>query len=228
MAEDYVEISIPRKWIVGFWAAGAVVGFGAAFAIGPLVAWLLDAAGGAPAPLRLAAWLPLIWAIPALTIVGLCVGVWVAWGWQKENGLIRVARSGVTVLRSEYSRHVDRTRIDSVFTDGDDLVMTDGRTHELLRIKTDGVLISRLKLAFKEYCYPWQGTADPYEDDYVTWIDGDGQLEECAEELMRTRQRARADKRAGAAEDARDDLQHLGVVVRDRKETQQYRFALRR
>ena len=73
MAENTVNVSIPRRWIVGMHAAGALLGFGAAFVIGPLVTWLLGLAGDAPGPLRLAAGLPLVWAIPVLTLAGLGV-----------------------------------------------------------------------------------------------------------------------------------------------------------
>lgn len=43
------------------------------------------------------------------------------------------------------------------------------------------------------------------------------------DDLLRTRQRALTDKRMGAADDARDELRSLGVVVRDRDHKQQYR-----
>lgn len=74
MAENSINVSIPRRWIVGMHVSGALLGFGAAFVIGPLVTWLLGFAGDAPGPLRLAAGLPLVWAIPVLTLVGLGVG----------------------------------------------------------------------------------------------------------------------------------------------------------
>lgn len=58
MAENSINVSIPRRWIVGMHVSGALLGFGAAFVIGPLVTWLLGFAGDAPGPLRLAAGLP--------------------------------------------------------------------------------------------------------------------------------------------------------------------------
>lgn len=58
MTENHVAIAIPTRWIVGVRIAGAVLGFGAAFVIGPIVNWLLGLAGDAPGPLRLAAGLP--------------------------------------------------------------------------------------------------------------------------------------------------------------------------
>lgn len=74
--------------------AGAALGFGAAFVIGPVVTWLLGLVGDAPGPLRLAAALPLEWSVPVLTLAGLCVGIWLAHEWQKENGSLTVASEG--------------------------------------------------------------------------------------------------------------------------------------
>lgn len=65
MTENETTITIPRRWIVGFCVAGAVVGFGAAFAVGPFVEWLLSLAGDAPGPLRIAARLPLVGRSPS-------------------------------------------------------------------------------------------------------------------------------------------------------------------
>lgn len=76
MTENETTITIPRRWIVGFCVAGAVVGFGAALAVGPFVEWLLSLAGDAPGPLRIAARLPLVWAIPVFTLLGSAVGFW--------------------------------------------------------------------------------------------------------------------------------------------------------
>lgn len=223
MAENSINVSIPRRWIVGIHVSGAVLGFGAAFVIGPLVTWLLGFVGDAPGPLRLAAGLPLVWAIPVLTLVGLGVGAWFSRVWQKENGTIAITSEGVTVHRAGSSRHVARGRIGGVFTDSRDLVVIDSASNELLRVPTDKVLVHRLHAAFEHFAYPWQGTRDPRDHTFETWIDGSGSLDDRAHDLLRTRQRALADKRPGAAEDARDELRDLGIAVRDRHDTQQYR-----
>ncbi|MGI5996377.1 MAG: YqeB family protein [Saccharomonospora viridis] len=223
MAENTVNVSIPRRWIVGMHAAGALLGFGAAFVIGPLVTWLLGLAGDAPGPLRLAAGLPLVWAIPVLTLAGLGVGFWFAKEWQKENGTITITPEGVTVHRAGSNRYVARERIGGVFTDGRDLIVTDSATNELLRVNTDKVLVDRLRDAFERFDYPWQGTRDPHDHAFATWVDGSGLLDARTHDLLRARQRALADKRPGAAEDARDELRNLGIAVRDRHGAQQYR-----
>lgn len=223
MAENHVAIAIPTRWIVGVRIASAVLGFGAAFVIGPIVDWLLGLAGDAPGPLRLAAGLPLVWAIPVLTIAGVGLGFWITREWQRENGIITVSPEGVTVQRGGTGSHVARDRIHEVFSDGRDLILADKQTSELLRVKTDRILLTRLCQAFEGLGYPWQGTTDPHEHAFETWVDGNGQLNGRAQDLLRARQRALADKRSGAAEDVRDDLRDLGIVVRDRNDAQQYR-----
>ena len=225
MTENSIDVSIPRPWLVGLAAVGAVLGFGAAFVVGPLVSWLVGLIGDAPGPLRLAAALPLVWAIPVLTLVGLFLGSWCAREWQQSNGAITIAPDGVTVRRVEGNHHVVRERLGAVFTDKDELVFTDSATNELLRFQTDGVLVDRLRDAFERFDYPWRGTEDPHDQAFATWVDGGGPLDARTHDLLRARQRAMADKRPGAAADARDELGQLGIVVRDRGEAQQYRVA---
>lgn len=223
MTENETTITIPRRWIVGFCIAGAVVGFGAAFAVGPLVGWLLSLAGDAPGPLRIAARLPLAWAIPVLTLLGAAVGFWITHEWRKEVSVVAVSASGVAIESGGIRQYIDRDRIGGVFTDGKDLVVTDSQTNELSRSRTDTVLVGRLQHAFEQHGYHWQGSSDPYESAYVTWTDGGGGVGRRVDDLLRTRHRALADKRMGVAEEARDELRSLGVVVRDRDHKQQYR-----
>jgi len=228
MDEKGVTVAIPMRWIVGFGVVGLALGFGSAFVVGPLVNWLLGLIGDAPGPLRLAATLPMEWAIPVLALLGLCLGVWVGREWRRENGETTVSAEGVTVRRGGAGHHVPRAQISGVFTDGYELILVSQSTNELLRTATDQILIGRLQQAFEGLGYLWQGTADPHENDFVTWIDGKGSLDDRAHLLLRVRQRARTDKQSGAADGARDDLRDLGIVVRDRDDAQQYRLASRR
>lgn len=223
MTEISRTVTIPRPWIIGLHVAGAVLGFGAAFIVGPLVSWLLGLIGDAPGPLRLAAALPLVWAIPVLTLAVLFLGSWCARDWRQANGAITITRDGVTVRRAAGNHYLPRERLSGVFTDGRDLVFTDSATNELLRLRSDEVLVVRLRDAFEEFDYPWQGAQDPCDQAFAVWVDGGGQLDARTHDLLRARQRALADKRPGAAEDARDELGQLGVVVRDRDDAQQYR-----
>lgn len=82
MAENEVTVAIPMPWMIGFGIAGAGLGFGSAFVVGPLVNWLLGLIGDVPGPMRLAAALPVEWAIPVLTVAGVCLGALVGRQWQ--------------------------------------------------------------------------------------------------------------------------------------------------
>ncbi|MBA0127230.1 hypothetical protein H0B56_16890 [Haloechinothrix sp. YIM 98757] len=223
MAESRTTITLPKAWVAGICLAGAALGFGAAFLVHPLVDWLLSQVGDAPGPLRLAAGLPLTWAIPVLTLAGLGLGVWVVREWRKDMGLVEVSDDSVTMQRAGANRRIDREWIGGVFTDGHDLVITDHRGGEVSRTRTDGVLAKRLRQAFEGFGYPWQGSTDPYESAYVTWVDGSDDVDSRVHDLLRTRRRALADKRTGAADDALDELRALGIAVRDRDNEQQYR-----
>lgn len=223
MNEDKATVTIPRRWIAGICLAGAAVGIGAAFMVGPVVDWLLSLAGDAPGPLRIAARLPLAWAIPILAVLGLAVGLMIAHEWRTEVGTVTVTARGVTIENSTARQHVDGERVGGVFTDGKDLVITDPKTNELSRSKTDVVLVSRLRRAFERFDYPWQGNEDPYERSYTSWIDGAAGVDDRINDLLRARSRALADEQSGAAAEARDELRSLGIAVRDRDGGQQYR-----
>ncbi|RCV55888.1 hypothetical protein DEF23_00630 [Marinitenerispora sediminis] len=213
----------PRAWRCLVLSAGAVLGFGAAFVVGPVVDGLVRVADGAPAPLRIAAQLPLGWAVPVLTITGLVLGAWIVREWERENPVVTVGGEEVVVRRAGVSLRVGRGLVDGVFTDGHDLVLVDRETVELVRVHADRVLVSGLRQAFQRFGYPWRGEADPHEAAFAAWVDRDPALGEQAHALLRARHRALADKQAGAADDARDALRDLGVAVRDRRGGQQYR-----
>ncbi|MBD0420223.1 hypothetical protein H0H10_13795 [Streptomyces sp. TRM S81-3] len=221
--EPSVTVRLPQAWLWAVILGGAAIGLGAAFAVGPLADWLISRFDGAPGPLRLAAALPLVWAIPVLTLVGGVAGALVAGTWHDENPVIEVGADSVVVHDATGGRHVERARIAEVFTDGRELVLrdTDGREH--VRTRVDSGLAGRLQSAFEQQDYPWRGTVDPHEADYTTWVDNVPGLDERAHALLRKRQRALADNRTGAADEAHEELRALGISVRNRGKVQQYR-----
>lgn len=226
MTEDTdggVSVTVPNSWMAGFAVAGAAVGLGAAFVVGPFVSWLVGLIDDAPGPLRVAAALPLEAAIPLLCLVGMCIGIAAAWKWRKDVGITKISPEGVTVRRDGEHQYIDRGQISGAFIDGHDLVLTNRHTVELLRSKNDQTLAGRLQAAFERFDYPWHGISDPNEDEYATWVDGKGPLDARAHDLLRARQRALRDARPGAADNARDELRARGISVRDRREGQQYR-----
>ncbi|MFF4953248.1 YqeB family protein [Streptomyces chattanoogensis] len=223
--EPPVTVRLPQVWLWAVILGGAALGLGAAFAVGPLTDWMIGLFDGAPGPLRLAAALPLGWAVPVLTLVGGVIGAFVAGTWHEENPVIEVGADSVVVHDATGGRHVERARVAEVFTDGRELVLRDADGREHVRARVDRGLEGRLQSAFEQHGYPWRGTVDPHEADYTTWVDNGPDLDERAHALLRMRQRALADDRAGAADEAREDLRTLGISVRDRGKAQQYRKA---
>ncbi|WP_458860093.1 CysS/YqeB C-terminal domain-containing protein [Parenemella sanctibonifatiensis] len=67
------------------------------------------------------------------------------------------------------------------------------------------------------------GTGDPREGQYATWVEGDPELPEAVQALLAARRRAGEDKRRCRAEELAGQLAGGGVVVRDRRGTQQVR-----
>ncbi|WP_029089401.1 YqeB family protein [Brevibacterium album] len=220
---DATVVKLPGSWVTGFALTGAAVGLGAAFVVRPVLGWLLGLVGDAPAPLRLAALLPLPWAIGVLTLAGLVGGWLIASIWGEGLGEVEVRADGVAVRRKGGNRFVPRAGIAEAYADKDELVLADPEGRELLRTPTDSMLHARLGAALTAQGIAWRGARDPREAEYREWVEGDGALDPEAEKLLRTRAYALQDKRKGAAAEAREALLGRGVVVRDRDGDQQYR-----
>ncbi len=218
---DAVTVTLDRRFAPAFVVVGAALGLGAAFAVGPLVDWLLDTVDGAPAPLRLIDQLPLGWAVALLTVAGAIAGLLVFAVWGDEVGEVTVDAERVVIAGTKASTSFTREEIAQIFLDKDELVLLDARSRELSRTPSDGAVAGRLAAALERFDYPWAGTSDPHE--FTPWVDRSPDLDARAHELLRRRRRALADGRTGTAEEARDELLELGVVVRDRGGRQQYR-----
>ncbi|MCX4985453.1 hypothetical protein [Streptomyces sp. NBC_00572] len=221
--EPPVTVRLPEAWLWGVILVGAGLGAGAAFAVGPVADWIIRIFDGVPGPLKLAAALPLVWAVPALTLAGALAGAWVAGVWRAENPVVEVGADSIVVHDGGGGRHVERARLAEVFTDGHDLVLRGADGGEHVRTRVDSGLAGRLRSAFEQHGYPWSGTVEPHESAYTVWVDGTPDLDESTHALLRKRRRAIADDRTGAADEAREELQARGISVRDRGKAQQYR-----
>lgn len=221
MPDAGVTVTLDRRFAPAFITVGAAVGLGVAFAVGPVVAWLLEMVDGAPAPLRLLDQLPLGWAIALLVLAGALAGWYVFLGWGREVGEVTVDAQRVVIAGSTGSVSFARAEIADIFLDKDELVLLDARSRELSRTTSDSAVAHRLAAAFEQFDYPWRGTGDPHE--FSAWVDRSPDLDAPAHELLRRRRRALADGRTGVAEEARDELLDLGIVVRDRGGRQEYR-----
>ncbi|MER7016315.1 hypothetical protein ABT324_33230, partial [Saccharopolyspora sp. NPDC000359] len=163
------------------------------------------------------------WAVPVLTAVGLLAGAWLAAEARKEALELTVDPAGVRLKQQGTERYVRRDQVGAVFQDGKDLVILDASTRQLARHKSSDLSKSQVRAAFEHCGYPWAGDADPHEHEFRTWLDGHPDLDDRTNGLLRARSRALTDKQHGAAADLADQLQAIGIVLRDREGTQQYR-----
>lgn len=221
MSDTAVTVTLDRRLAAAFVVVGAALGLGAALAVGPVVEWMLDTVDGAPAPLRLVDQLPLGWAVALLTLAGGVAGLLLFAVWEDEVSQVTVSTERIVVTRGKASTTFARQEIAQIFLDRDDLVLLDARSRELLRTSSDSAVAARLGAALERFGYPWAGTGDPHE--FTTWVDRSPDLDTRAHELLRRRRRALDDGRSGAAEEAREELLELGLVVRDRDGRQQFR-----
>lgn len=218
-------VAIRTRWTAIFPLVGAIIGLIAAFIIGPVVAWLLNLIGDAPGPMRLAALLPLAWAIPVLMVIGAVVGFIFLAQWHEEAGRVLIDARGITVDRKHGRQLVTRDNIREVFTDGHDLVILGVAGRELLRTAIDDELATQLAAPLGQYSYPYLGVRDPREDDFVVWVDGEEALEAESETLLRDRHRAKLDEKPGRMQELTELLAQRDIAVRDRNDEQQYRVA---
>lgn len=222
---DTTTVAVPQKYTVIFAAGGAAIGLVAAFIVGPVVSWLLGLIGDAPGPLRLAAELPFVWAVPVLTIIGAAAGFLIAASWAEDAGTIDVAEGGITVHTKNVDRFIGSDDIAVVAQAGKkELVILDDRERELFRGGLEEEMAPGLRAALKEHGLPELTASDPFDAAFTTWVDGDSRLGQEAESLLRARRRALADEKQGAAEEALDSLRALDVMVRDRDGRQEYRI----
>lgn len=216
-------VTVPAWYLPAFTVVGAVLGAVVAFIVGPVVSWLVGLLGDAPGPLRLLAELPLAWALPVLIAVGAIAGFLICATWREDAGALEVSAWGITVHRKTSDRFLSRERLTQVVASKKELVVLDGAA-EVYRGSVEDEMVAGLRAALAAHGYPPLADADPFEDVFSTWTEGDGRQDAQVEDLLRARRRALTDKKDGEVEAATEGLRAVGVVVRDRRGRQQYRL----
>ncbi|KXP12895.1 hypothetical protein AXK57_01205 [Tsukamurella pulmonis] len=201
-------------------ALGALLGV----VVRGLVSWLERTVDGSPGPLRLAAQLPVGVAAGVLTVVGLIGGIVLVAAWQHEVAALNVAEDHVELAAGGHRRWIARDEVGEAFLGrGGELTILDPQGRLLAAAGTDGVSGRRIAEAFRAAGYHWSGASDPYEREYIRFVDGRDEAPPEARELLRARAVARAEKREPTARDLRLRLGEAGVVVRDRGDEQEFR-----
>lgn len=178
-------------------------------------------------PLELIASLPEPVATIGAVVLGLLAGLVLAVIGKRESVSVTVGPERVVLNRGGTPvQEVAADQMDGAFVDGKQLVLLGRDTAELMRQSTD--LNARvLADAFPRHGYRWLD-GDPYEDRFRRWVAGTSELPAAANALLKAREQAVG--KGDAADDAnalRDELAALGVVVRDRRKQQHWRFVER-
>lgn len=221
---DAETVRIPDKYLWLLRIGVPLLGAGLGAVVEPVVGWLVATFESAPGPLQLLAGIPAPWAILVLTAVGVVAGTWLSHEARQDSLVVTADDGGLTLAHRNEDRYLRRTQIGSVFTDPRDFVVLDVRGREIFRGPARDLPAARLAAMLQRRGFPWAGTSDPQENRYRGWIDGRPELDEQIHVLLRDRRAAmESEDRAEAARIHRR-LQECGVLVRDRKNKQQYRL----
>ena len=224
MSKQPVVVQMPPIWGWLFPLGLGAVGFGLGFAVRPVFTWMMNLFDGAPAPLRVVAVLPTLWAVLILTAVGVAAGVWLARQAREEALVVIVDDMGVYFTHQSHAGFVPAEAVAAAMLDGKELILVDDRTRELARHKAEDLNTAELEKAFTTFGHRWEPN-HLYDDQFKRWVDGRPGLDERTNNLLRDRGRAMTDGQAGTVSAMTDKLFEVGVVVRDRDDRQEYRIA---
>lgn len=208
-------------WIVPVFAAiGAVAGW----LVRLLAAWLVTLRW-APmkGPARLLNLIPDPWLTVVAVTAGALIGVFVAFIALHEALTVRLTDTHLTLTIRDESRELRHADVGPVFLDGTFLVLLGHHTEEKAREPCD-LDAAALAAAFTAHGYTWV-PEDPHKADFRLWVPGTPGLPAGANALLSAR--ATTMRKTGTEEDVRalrDELNGLGLAVRDEKKRQYWRL----
>ncbi|MFV2143507.1 hypothetical protein [Isoptericola sp. G70] len=212
------EVRMPRVAPILIALSVLVLAVGLGVALPPFARWLQDALDGTPLPvhgaINLVAGLPLGWSVPILTGLGLVAGAWLALVAVAEALRLTVADDHLEHRTDEHEGWIERSDVSAVFRDGRHLVLVTAEGRVRARLDADDLRSAELRDALVGHGWPWRDE-DPYEGDYVGWVDGRPGFTETERALLRRRLRERKDAAAVAELDTELGAHDLAVRVRD-------------
>ncbi|QFQ99420.1 ABC transporter permease [Streptomyces phaeolivaceus] len=161
-----------------------------------------------------------------LAALGAVLGL-VAGALARHDALsVSVSPAQVVLERKGKSREFERETVALVFRDGKQLILLGRRSEELVREGCD-LNAQALADAFTSRGYTW-ADSDPYQNEYRRWVPDTPGLPEGANAVLKARSQALA-KKGGSeeAQELREELSRLGVVVRDNDKRQFWRLVQR-
>ncbi|GCD35377.1 hypothetical protein OEIGOIKO_03120 [Streptomyces chrestomyceticus JCM 4735] len=198
--------------------------------LGAVALWLVSRAAGwvaslpwAPmqGPFKLIASAPEPLLSIASVAVGALLGLAVAFFAEREYVTADIGPDRAALTVDGVTRTVPRAATAAVFRDGKNLVLLGHDTAELVRLCGD-FDADRFAAAFERHGYPWHPDGDPYAADFRRWVAAQPDLTSAAHALFKARAHALKKGEKKDAEQLREELARLGVVVRDDKDKAQH------
>ncbi|GAA4854466.1 YqeB family protein [Saccharopolyspora cebuensis] len=217
-------VAEPAVVRVGSWLVGPLLGAAVLFVVKLVSDWV---AGLSWAPFQgvfvLVADIPEPWGLTASLAVGAVIGLGFAGLWSQERISAEVAPDRLVLARDRTERTFRRGEVGAVFVEGKELVLLDESGAELVRQRT-GLDRRELAAALRRHGFPWHG-GDPHRARYRPWEPDEPELGLRINALFAERARAlrRRDRKEAAR--LRAELAERGVVVRDERKQQRWRWA---
>lgn len=227
-SETVVAENVGRRVLI--WAGLLLLGAGAGWLLKSIAGWVASLPW-APlqGPFELAERLISSFGEPQATVGALAVGgvagLVLAFIAEQESLTVAVAHDGVITKRGGSSARIERTSVDAVFLDGNQLVLL-GRSGEELAREPSDLDADRLRDAFQVHGFRWLAGGDPYKVEYRLWVEDLPDLPAGADALLKARARALGKGDGGKSDAAalRAELARLGIVVREEEKRQYWRL----
>ncbi|GGG02634.1 hypothetical protein GCM10010912_54300 [Paenibacillus albidus] len=164
-------------------------------------------------PLKLIASQEGLW-LPILTgVLGLGGGLYLSHYVIKECLIAEVTGLEVAIRINGKEMTYDKSQLQACYLDGKELVLTGINGHELFREPMSSSS-SRLASAFREHHFPWT-EEDPYKDQFTLWVPDAPGLDPAVNALLKARKKALKKEETEDARAFRQELDRLGIAVRD-------------
>ena len=165
--------------------------------------------------------IPEPWATIAALALGALGGGLLALFWAAEMMAVEVSHDRVTLKKDGKSFDFGRNEVESVFTDGKQLVLLAPNGAELAR-ETSDLSSAKLEAAFTAQGYRWRHT-DPFAAEFRMWVEHTPDLPPDVNALFTARRKAISKYEHEEAAELAREIRRRGVSVRDEKKRQYYR-----
>lgn len=207
-------------------AGTLAVAIGLGFALPPLGRALIKGLDSSPLPtpglVRLVADLPFTWSVPIMAGLGVIGALYVGRAAANEALTLTITEDHLEYSQNGYSGWISKADISSVYRDGKLLVFLDHDGLVRHKLNDDALPAPDVQKNLIDHGYPWQ-KGDPFEAEYVKWLDGHPEFTSSEHRLLREYSR---EKDAETLKRAEDELMRAGLVARRRRDQVQVRRSL--